>query len=105
MPVRVLSFCKAYSIEMRASLAIYHQTRYQPQENESCRFGRALRVVVAILFLLQVELEGGRECVYVAVDEQAAGFRFLPSLSPRLPHCPTINMQASCSLHDAIVKS
>lgn len=44
-------------------------------------------------------------CVYVAVDEQAVGFRFLPSPSPRLPHCPTFNMQASCSLHDAIVKS
>lgn len=44
-------------------------------------------------------------CTWLLASKQAVEFRFLPSPSPRLPQCPTINMQASCSLHDAIVKS
>jgi len=74
---------------------IYRQTRYQPQEVESCRFGRALRVVVAILFLLQVELEGGRECVSTSKlrdfdfsRHSARDCHTVPQLICRLPaHC------------------
>jgi hypothetical protein len=47
--VRVLLLsCKAYSIEMRGSLIVYRQARYQPCEIGSCGLGNLFGAAVAI---------------------------------------------------------